>query len=100
MFGHMQQSMEDGRKSAIALHVTSIITIKPKFQLRIPMASEPVAKTGGRRRGMWVGMVLYTRTPIDLLASKLRMIVNGDQMTEYFRRPDGTKIRLVWERMK
>ncbi|PRD41610.1 hypothetical protein C5748_20220 [Phyllobacterium phragmitis] len=31
---------------------------------------------------------------------ELRMVVDGDQMIENFRRPEGTDIRIVWERVK
>jgi hypothetical protein len=40
----------------------------------------------------WVG---HERT-----REQLRMIVDGDKMTEYFRRPEGTEIRIIWERVK
>lgn len=40
----------------------------------------------------WVG---HERT-----RDQLRMIVDGDQMIEHFRRPEGTEIRIVWERVK
>lgn len=40
----------------------------------------------------WVGAV---RTRDDL-----RLKVDGDRMVEDFRRPDGTKVHIVWERVK
>ena len=40
----------------------------------------------------WVGSV-RTR-------DQLRMVVDGDRMTESFKRPEGTEIRIVWERVK
>lgn len=40
----------------------------------------------------WVGSV---RTRDDL-----RLIVDGDRMTEQFRRPEGTEIRIEWQRVK
>lgn len=40
----------------------------------------------------WVGAV---RTTDDL-----RLVVDGDRMTEYFTRPDGTRITIVFERVR
>ncbi|MBY5827208.1 lipocalin-like domain-containing protein [Rhizobium leguminosarum] len=40
----------------------------------------------------WVGSV---RTRDDL-----RLVVDGDRMTEQFRRPEGTEIRIEWQRVK
>lgn len=40
----------------------------------------------------WIGSV---RTRDDLT-----LIVDGDRMTEQFRRPEGTKIRIEWQRVK
>ena len=40
----------------------------------------------------WVGSV-RTR-------EQLRMVVDGDRMTESFKRPEGTEVRIVWERVK
>lgn len=40
----------------------------------------------------WVGSV---RTRDDL-----RMVVEGDRMTEHFRRPEGTQIRIEWQRVR
>lgn len=40
----------------------------------------------------WVGSV---RTRDDL-----QMVVDGDRMIETFRRPEGTQIRIVWERVR
>lgn len=40
----------------------------------------------------WVGQ---ERTHKDL-----RMTVDGDRMTEQFRRPEGTEIRIIWERVR
>jgi len=40
----------------------------------------------------WVG---NTRTRNDL-----RLLVEGDRMTEYFKRPEGAEVRIVWERVK
>ncbi len=40
----------------------------------------------------WVGAV---RTRKDL-----RLIVEGDRMTEHFQRPDGTRILIIWQRVK
>lgn len=40
----------------------------------------------------WVGSV---RTGDDLI-----MVVDGDRMTEQFRRPEGTEIRIEWQRVK
>jgi hypothetical protein len=40
----------------------------------------------------WVGSV---RTRNDL-----RLVVDGDHMTEQFRRPEGTEIRIEWQRVK
>jgi len=52
--------------------------------------------TGDRVEGStfpnWVGSV---RTQKDI-----RIVVNGDQMTNYFTRPDGTKITIIFERAK
>ncbi|SON55255.1 hypothetical protein HDIA_1714 [Hartmannibacter diazotrophicus] len=40
----------------------------------------------------WVGSV---RTRDDLT-----LVVDGDRMTEHFRRPEGTEIRIEWQRVK
>ena len=40
----------------------------------------------------WVGSV---RTRDDLT-----LLVDGDRMTEHFRRPEGTEIRIEWQRVK
>jgi len=40
----------------------------------------------------WIGQV---RTRKDL-----RLIVEGDRMTEHFQRPDGTRILILWQRVK
>lgn len=52
--------------------------------------------TGDRVEGStfpnWVGSV---RTQKDI-----RIVVNGNQMTNYFTRPDGTKINIIFERAK
>jgi hypothetical protein len=40
----------------------------------------------------WIGNV---RTRADL-----KLVVTGDTMTENFQRPDGTKIRIVWVRVR
>ena len=40
----------------------------------------------------WIGEV---RTRKDL-----RLIVEGDRMTEHFQRPDGTRILIIWQRVK
>ncbi|MFF2323986.1 lipocalin-like domain-containing protein [Agrobacterium sp. NPDC058088] len=40
----------------------------------------------------WVGSV---RTRDDL-----RLVVDGDRMTEQFRRPEGTEIRIEWQRVE
>ena len=39
----------------------------------------------------WIGQV---RTRKDL-----RLVVEGDRMTEHFQRPDGTRILIVWQRV-
>lgn len=40
----------------------------------------------------WVGSVRTTK--------ELRLVVSGDRLIEDFQRPDGTKIRIVWERAR
>ncbi|GAB6841069.1 hypothetical protein JCM2811A_00700 [Methylorubrum rhodinum] len=40
----------------------------------------------------WVGAVRTTR--------ELTLVVDGDQMRESFRRPDGTQIAILWERVR
>lgn len=52
--------------------------------------------TGNRVEGStfpnWVGGVRTRK--------ELRLIVNGDSMTENFQRPDGTKILILWQRVR
>lgn len=40
----------------------------------------------------WIGQVRTRK--------ELRLVVEGDRMTENFQRPDGTRIRIVWQRTK
>jgi len=40
----------------------------------------------------WIGQVRTRR--------ELRLVVEGDRMTEDFQRPDGTRIRIIWQRVK
>ncbi|WP_454856647.1 lipocalin-like domain-containing protein [Rhizobium binxianense] len=40
----------------------------------------------------WVGQ--------ERTREQLRMTVEGDRMTEQFRRPEGTQIRIIWERVR
>lgn len=40
----------------------------------------------------WIGQVRTRK--------ELRLVVEGDRMTENFQRPDGTRIRIVWQRVK
>lgn len=40
----------------------------------------------------WIGGVRTTK--------ELKMVVNGDQMMETFQRPDGTRIEILWQRLK
>lgn len=40
----------------------------------------------------WVGSVRTTK--------ELRLVVSGDRLVEDFQRPDGTKIRIVWQRAR
>lgn len=40
----------------------------------------------------WIGQVRTRK--------ELRLVVDGDRMTENFQRPDGTRIRIIWQRVK
>jgi len=40
----------------------------------------------------WIGQVRTRK--------ELRLVVEGDRMTENFQRPDGTRIRIIWQRVK
>ncbi len=40
----------------------------------------------------WIGQVRTRK--------ELRLVVEGNRMTENFQRPDGTRIRIIWQRVK
>jgi len=40
----------------------------------------------------WIGQVRTRK--------ELRLVVEGNRMTENFHRPDGTRIRIIWQRVK
>lgn len=40
----------------------------------------------------WIGQVRTRK--------ELRLVVEGDRMTENFQRPDGTRIRIIWQRVQ
>lgn len=52
------------------------------------------------RNGVFSGNRVEASTFPVRTRKDLQLVVNGDRMTENFRRPDGTSIRIIWQRAR